>query len=84
MDGLKQIAVVTQGEGWHLVGLDDQGQVWFGTTHRTTKGRSITWALIDAGAEPGPDQASGTQAPVEGPGRQFRHTLARVRPGGLK
>jgi hypothetical protein len=30
MDGLKQIQVVTQGDGWHLVGLDDQGRVWFG------------------------------------------------------
>jgi hypothetical protein len=39
MHGLKQIEVVTQGDGWHLVGLDDQGRVWFGTTRRTTKGQ---------------------------------------------
>ncbi len=69
MDGLKQIAVVTQGDGWHLVGLDDQGQVWFGTTRRTTKGRAVTWVLIAEGTDPGPQPASGTQPPEEGPGR---------------
>jgi hypothetical protein len=51
MHGLKQIQVVTQGDGWHLVGLDDQGQVWFGTTRRTTKGRAITWSVLDEAAE---------------------------------
>jgi hypothetical protein len=51
MNGLKQIAVVTQGNGWHVVGLDDQGRIWFGTTRRTTKGRAITWALMDESAE---------------------------------
>lgn len=55
MHGLKQIQVVSQGDGWHLVGLDDQGQVWFGTTRRTTKGRAVTWSVIDEAADdPGP------------------------------
>jgi hypothetical protein len=53
MNGLKQIEVVTQGNDWHLVGLDDQGQVWFGTARRTTKGRGLTWVLMDeTGEEP--------------------------------
>jgi hypothetical protein len=58
MHGLKQIEVVTQGDGWHLVGLDDQGRVWFGTTRRTTKGRAITWTLMDENAaeDQGPQQ----------------------------
>ncbi len=60
MHGLKQIQVVSQGDSWHLVGLDEQGQVWFGTTRRTTKGRGITWSVIDEAAE---DQ--GPPPPVE-------------------
>jgi hypothetical protein len=47
MNGLKQIEVVTQGSDWQLVGLDDQGRVWFGTTRRTAKGRGLTWVLMD-------------------------------------
>jgi len=67
MDGLKQIHVVTQGDGWHLVGLDDQGRVWFGTTRRTTKGRAVTWALMDeAGEDTGPQPTSATQPPEGG------------------
>lgn len=55
MHGLKQIQVVTQGDGWHLVGLDDQGRVWFGTTRRTTKGRAVTWSVMaEAADDPGP------------------------------
>ncbi len=55
MHGLKQIQVVPQSDSWHLVGLDEQGQVWFGTTRRTTKGRAITWSVMDESAEdPGP------------------------------
>jgi len=69
MDGLRQIAVVTQGDSWHLVGLDDQGHVWFGTTRRTAKGRAVTWALMDEAAEDtGPLPAPGTQPPEGGPG----------------
>ena len=71
MRGLKQIEVITQGDGWHLVGLDDQGQVWFGTTRRTTKGRAVTWVLIDETAgDQGPQQDSGTQPSEEGTGRR--------------
>ena len=51
MSGLKQIEVVTQGDGWHLVGLDDQGRVWFGSPRRTAKGRAVTWALMDETAD---------------------------------
>jgi hypothetical protein len=69
MHGLRQIEVVTQGDSWHLVGLDDQGQVWFGTTRRTTKGRGITWAAMDETADDqGSPPTSGTQPPEEGIG----------------
>jgi len=69
MEGLRQIAVVTQGEGWHLVGLDSQGQVWFGTTRRTTKGRAVTWTLMDEATEDtGPLAAPGTEPPEGGTG----------------
>jgi hypothetical protein len=47
MNGLRQIEVITQGNEWQLVGLDDQGRVWFGTTLRTAKGRGLTWVLMD-------------------------------------
>jgi hypothetical protein len=69
MDGLKQIQVVTQGDGWHLIGLDDQGRVWFGTTRRATKGRAVTWTLMDEGTDLESEQAPGTQSPEAGPGR---------------
>ncbi len=66
MNGLKQVAVVTQGDGWHVVGLDDQGRIWFGTTRRTTKGRAITWALMDESAEDqGPQPTSAPPPPRE-------------------
>jgi hypothetical protein len=61
MHGLKQIQVVPQGDGWHLVGLDEQGQVWFGTTRRTTKGRATTWSVMDESAE---DQGPPPTPPV--------------------
>jgi hypothetical protein len=62
MQGLQQIQVVSQGDGWHLVGLDDRGQVWFGTTRRTTKGRAITWSVMDEAAE---DQGPLPTPPVQ-------------------
>ncbi len=69
MEGLRQIAVVTQGDGWHLVGLDDQGRVWFGATRRTTKGRAVSWTLMDEAAEDtGAVAAPGPQPPEAGPG----------------
>jgi len=46
MDGLRQIQVVTQGDGWHLVGLDAEGRVWFGSPRRTAKGRMLAWVLM--------------------------------------
>jgi hypothetical protein len=69
MNGLKQIQVVTQGDGWHLIGLDDQGRVWFGTTRRTTKGRAIAWTLMDEGGDSESQQTPETQSPEAGPGR---------------
>jgi hypothetical protein len=68
MDGLKQIQVVTQGDGWHLVGLDDHGRVWFGTTRRTTRGRAIAWTLMDEGVDSEPQPTPGPQSPETGPG----------------
>ena len=72
MDGLRQIVVVTQGDGWNLVGLDAQGRVWFGSPRRTTKGRALSWALMDESAEedPGPEPAS-PPPPAEGPARSW-------------
>jgi hypothetical protein len=68
MAGLKQILVVMQGDGWHLVGLDDHGRVWFGTTRRTTRGRAIAWTLMDEGVDSEPQPTSGPQSPESGPG----------------
>ncbi len=71
MNGLKQIAVVTQGDEWHLVGLDDQGRVWFGSPRRTAKGRALSWVVMDESAEDqGPPSPSPTPPPEEGTGRR--------------
>ncbi|MFI5325804.1 MAG: hypothetical protein ACHQ7H_06190 [Candidatus Rokuibacteriota bacterium] len=51
MDGLRQIHVITQGDGWHLVGLDAEGRVWFGSPRRTAKGRMLAWILMDESVE---------------------------------
>ena len=51
MDGLRQIQVITQGDGWHLVGLDAEGQCWFGSPRRTAKGRRINWVLMEESVE---------------------------------
>jgi hypothetical protein len=51
MDGLRQIQVITQGDGWHLVGLDAEGRVWFGSPRRTSKGRLLAWTLMDESVE---------------------------------
>lgn len=53
MEGLRQIQVVTQGDGWHLVGLDAEGRVWFGSPRRTTRGRMLAWVLMDESVEIG-------------------------------
>ena len=62
MDGLRQIQVVTQGDGWHLVGLDAEGRVWFGSPRRTSKGRLLAWTLMDEAVET--EEASAPSAPV--------------------
>ena len=51
MDGLRQIQVITQGDGWHLVGLDAEGRVWFGSPRRTAKGRMLAWIMMDESVE---------------------------------
>jgi hypothetical protein len=67
MQGLKQIQVVTQGDAWHLIGLDEQGRLWFGTIRRTTKGRAVTWTPIDETAEDeAPPPTSAGPPPEEG------------------
>jgi hypothetical protein len=71
MDGLRQIAVVAQGDGWNLLGLDAEGRVWYGSPRRTTKGRSLTWALMDESAEEDPEPESTTLTPTEGTGRTW-------------
>ncbi|HEY7436830.1 MAG TPA: hypothetical protein VIE41_16940 [Methylomirabilota bacterium] len=64
MQGLRQIQVITQGDGWHLVGLDAEGQVWFGSPRRTSKGRALAWVLMDESLE---DEATASaQAPEDG------------------
>jgi hypothetical protein len=62
MDGLRQIQVVTQGDGWHLVGLDAEGRVWFGSPRRTSKGRLLAWTLMDEAVET--EEASASSDPV--------------------
>lgn len=73
MNGLKQIVVVTQGDGWNLLGLDEQGRVWFGSPRRTTRGRSLTWALMDESAEEESVAEATTTAlpPMEGAARPW-------------
>lgn len=82
MDGLRQIQVVTQGDGWHLVGLDAEGRVWFGSPRRTTKGRMLAWVLMDESVEVGdplqPAAVSGPE-PLE-PGVPERHWPTKPRP----
>ena len=64
MDGLRQIQVVTQGDGWYLVGLDAEGRVWFGSPRRTTKGRMLAWVPMDESVEIGdPLEPAVTVAP---------------------
>lgn len=68
MNGLKQIEVIGHGNDWQLVGLDDQGRVWFGTTRRTTKGRGLSWVLMDETREepeltPAPDAGTEPRRP---------------------
>ena len=68
MNGLKQIEVIGHGNDWQLVGLDDQGRVWFGTTRRTTKGRGLSWVLMDETPEepaltPAPDAGTEPRRP---------------------
>ena len=72
MHGLKQIEVITQGDGWHLVGLDAEGHLWFGSPRRTAKGRGLNWALMDESLESeGPSTSTGgrpetVEPPAEG------------------
>jgi hypothetical protein len=65
MDGLRQIQVITQGDGWHLVGLDAEGRVWFGSPRRTAKGRMLAWVLMDESVE----TEDAPQAPITAPER---------------
>lgn len=65
MDGLRQIQVITQGDGWHLVGLDAEGRVWFGSPRRTAKGRMLAWVLMDESVE----TEDAPPAPITGPER---------------
>jgi hypothetical protein len=72
MDGLRQIAVVAQGDGWNLLGLDAEGRVWYGSPRRTPKGRSLTWALMDESPEEDPEaEPAAALPPVEGAGRTW-------------
>jgi hypothetical protein len=71
MQGLRQIQVIQQGDGWHLVGLDAEGQVWFGSPRRTSKGRTVAWALMDESVEDdAPLAASAGPTPDDGPARR--------------
>ena len=82
MDGLRQIQVVTQGDGWHLVGLDAEGRVWFGSPRRTTKGRMLAWILMDESVEV-EDPSSPTSIATSGslePGVADRHWPVKARP----
>lgn len=82
MDGLRQIQVVMQGDGWHVVGLDAEGRVWFGSPRRTTKGRMLAWILMDESVEIGdPLQPAALSAPEPlEPGVAERHWPTKPRP----
>ena len=82
MDGLRQIQVITQGDGWHLVGLDAEGRVWFGSPRRTTKGRMLAWALMDESVEAeDPLESVSLSAPERlEPGVAERHWPTKPRP----
>jgi hypothetical protein len=82
MDGLRQIQVITQGDGWHLVGLDAEGRVWFGSPRRTTKGRMLAWVLMDESVEtedPGQPAPITASEPLE-PAVAERHWPTKPRP----
>jgi hypothetical protein len=82
MDGLRQIQVITQGDGWHLVGLDAEGRVWFGSPRRTTKGRMLAWTLMDESVEiedPLPPASLSAPERLE-PGVAERHWPTKPRP----
>ena len=81
MDGLRQIQVVTQGDGWHLVGLDTEGRVWFGSPRRSAKGRMLAWVLMDESVEvddPLQPASIATSGSLE-PGVADRHWPAKPR-----
>ena len=82
MDGLRQIQVITQGDGWHLVGLDAEGRVWFGSPRRTAKGRMLAWIMMDESVEvEDPLQAVPVVTPeLLGPGATDRHWPTKPRP----
>ncbi|HKC06032.1 MAG TPA: hypothetical protein VKJ67_04150 [Methylomirabilota bacterium] len=82
MEGLRQIQVVTQGDGWHLVGLDAEGRVWFGSPRRTTKGRMLAWVPMDEIVEIGePLEPTVTTAPESiDRGVAARHWPVKPRP----
>ena len=82
MDGLRQIQVITQGDGWHLVGLDAEGRVWFGSPRRTTKGRMLAWILMDESMETeDPLPPVPVSAPeLLDPGMAERHWPTKPRP----
>jgi hypothetical protein len=81
MEGLRQIQVITQGDGWHLVGLDAEGRVWFGSPRRTAKGRMLAWVMMNESVE-----AEDTLQPVPlvtpelEPGVADRHWPTKPRP----
>jgi hypothetical protein len=82
MDGLRQIQVITQGDGWHLVGLDAEGRVWFGSPRRTAKGRMLAWIMMDESVEvEDPLQAVPVVTPeLLAPGAADRHWPTKPRP----
>lgn len=82
MEGLRQIQVVTQGDGWHLVGLDAAGRVWFGSPRRTAKGRMLAWIMMDESVEvEDPLQAGPVVTPeLLEPGVADRHWPTKPRP----
>ena len=53
--------------------LDAEGRVWYGSPRRTTKGRSLTWALMDESAEEEPvsEPTTAGPPPTEGAARPW-------------
>jgi hypothetical protein len=53
MNGLKQIQVVGDARAWNVIGLDEQGVLWFGAQRSEGSHRyAVTWTRIHEDTTP--------------------------------